>query len=552
MLPHAKDDERTAVMRLIGHLPGAVVLLSADELRVKYMSEAYKAYLPEALRNEEAIGIRFDVYVADGENSSSVAIARRISESGDGERIIDYKIRNRDGIEFFVDWSGTPVDNGTGRSDMLIQMEDVTERKMTERTLKESEARYRSLFQDNSAVLLLIHPAKGDIVDANQAASEYYGYDRSDLVKMKISQINTLGPEDVKKEMGSSVAGVKRKFEFQHRLANGAVHEVEVYSTPISLLGKLYLYSNVHDVNDRKQMKMALQESELQYRSLFDNTLEGIAVHQIVLDLNGVPYDYRFLDINPAFERMTGLERTKVVGKTVREVIPTIEESWIERYGKIALTGAAEHFEEHIDALGKKFEVFAYRNAPRQFTTNFSDVTDRKRMEEALLENEKKFHEIFDHANDAIHVHETDENGVPGHFIDVNEVACHRLGYTREEMLQMQPFDIVTEYYEPPRAEVLERMRVRGHARFETEHRRKDGGIVPVEVNAHVVKMQSRLVTVAVVRDITEKKRTINALELANKKLNLLSSINRHDLNNQLVTLNGYLTLLELNKRIPF
>ena len=139
-----------------------------------------------------------------------------------------------------------------------------------------------------------------------------------------------------------------------------------------------------------------LFESEARYRSLFDNALEGIAVHEIMTDEAGIPYDYRFLEVNPEFEKFTGLEREKVIGKTVREVLPGIEPNWIERYGRVALTGIPDSFTEHTESLGKFFEVSVYRNAPRQFTTSFNDVTDRKRAEDALLESVQRYELVMD------------------------------------------------------------------------------------------------------------------------------------------------------------
>jgi signal transduction histidine kinase len=118
------------------------------------------------------------------------------------------------------------------------------------------------------------------------------------------------------------------------------------------------------------------------------------------------------------------------------------------------------------------------------------------------------------------------------------------LGYTREELLEMNPLEVETEH---PPEEVLEKLRTRGEARFETEHRRKGGSFVPVETNTHIISFQGRWMTIAVVRDITERRRSEKALREAIRKLNLLSSITRHDINNQTVALKGNLALLKLN-----
>jgi PAS domain S-box-containing protein len=122
---------------------------------------------------------------------------------------------------------------------------------------------------------------------------------------------------------------------------------------------------------------------ERDYRMLFREMLDGFAVHEIICDEQGRPADYRYLDINPAFERLTGLGR-EIIGKTVREVLPGIEPSWIEAYGEVALTGEAASFENYARELDKHFEVAAFRPKPGQFACVFTDATKRKRAEQAL------------------------------------------------------------------------------------------------------------------------------------------------------------------------
>lgn len=123
---------------------------------------------------------------------------------------------------------------------------------------------------------------------------------------------------------------------------------------------------------------------EQRYSALFRNMQEGFALHEIICDAAGKPVDYRFLDVNPAFERHTGLEARRIVGRTVREVMPGIERIWIETYGHVALTGETAFFEEYAAAQDKFFQVSAFRPAPLHFACIFSDITARKRHEREL------------------------------------------------------------------------------------------------------------------------------------------------------------------------
>ena len=125
---------------------------------------------------------------------------------------------------------------------------------------------------------------------------------------------------------------------------------------------------------------------------------------------------------------------------------------------------------------------------------------------DALAESEEKFRGIFDHINDGIQIHDVEPDGKPGKFIEVNEVASRMLQYTREEMLKRSPLDFATDYPSKPLDQIFLENSTTGHTIFETGHRRKDGTIIPVEINTHVVNLLGKRVIVAVVRDITERK----------------------------------------------
>ncbi|MEI6457148.1 MAG: response regulator, partial [bacterium] len=170
-------------------------------------------------------------------------------------------------------------------------------------------------------------------------------------------------------------------------------------------------------------------------------------------------------------------------------------------------------------------------------------VAEVRRAEDALRESEEKFRGIFDTINDGIHIHEIEPDGKPGKFIEVNEVACRMLQYTREELLGFGPLDIVSGYHSRPLPDIFEELSSTGHSIFETEHRRKDGTIVPVEIHAQAVSLLGKRMTVSVVRDLTERKRAKDALLRVNQKLNVLSQLTRKDLTSQIFVLNSYLEI---------
>lgn len=137
-----------------------------------------------------------------------------------------------------------------------------------------------------------------------------------------------------------------------------------------------------------QKMEQALRESEERYRTLFTQMTESFGLHEIITDETGQPVDYRFIDVNPAFENATGLKREVIIGHTVKEILPGTETYWIKTYGEVALSGKPAHISNYSKALGKYYDVYAYCPAKRQFATVFMDVTEEKMLEEQAREAE--------------------------------------------------------------------------------------------------------------------------------------------------------------------
>jgi PAS domain S-box-containing protein len=281
-----------------------------------------------------------------------------------------------------------------------------------------------------------------------------------------------------------------------------------------------------------RQTADAFKGSEERYRNLFHRILNGFAVHEILCDDAGKPYDYRFLDINPAFEKMTGLTRESVIGKTVLEVLPKTEPTWIERYGKVALTGEPDYFVEHSGEFDKFFEVTVYQNAPRQFTTIFSDMTERKRAEEALRESEEKYRSYIDNAPNGVFIANEE-----GYYLEVNPAACTITGYTKKELLQMRIPDLLPDESYEVATRHFQRAIETGQAFGEFAFRHKDSSLRYWSVDA--VKLSSTRF-LGFVQEITGRKQAEEQLKLTVDKLKRFNNL----------TVDRELHLIELKKEI--
>ena len=181
---------------------------------------------------------------------------------------------------------------------------------------------------------------------------------------------------------------------FDNALKTGAPYDLELELFPANG-GRLWVRATARAVfKDDKVVRLlgyiqditSRKQAEEQYQTLFREMLEGFALHEIICDDQGKPVDYRFLDVNPAFERMTGLRAGDILGKTVLQVLPGTESHWIETYGQVAIKGTPIQFDNVSQDLDRHFEVAAFQPAPNQFACIFSDITKRKQAEHKLNE----------------------------------------------------------------------------------------------------------------------------------------------------------------------
>ena len=182
------------------------------------------------------------------------------------------------------------------------------------------------------------------------------------------------------------------------------------------------------DVTDESRTQELLRSSEHRLRSLFDSIDEGYALCEMVVDDAGRPIDYRFLEINPLFEEMTGL--TDPVGRTALELVPDLEPQWVQTYAQVGLDRQTLRFSQGSDAMGRWFDVFAVPMEPApQFAVVFKDETARRRAEDGLRESEQRFRKMADQLPLVVWLH-----GANGQQEWVNQTYCSFFGVTREEM----------------------------------------------------------------------------------------------------------------------
>jgi PAS domain S-box-containing protein len=213
----------------------------------------------------------------------------------EGKQFCDLMLKSEDGSSFYAHLESVRMDapvqaqkeNGATH---VIRMAviDITDRKMAEDAVRFSEELFHGMFENHAAVMLLIEPATGRIIDANIAAERFYGYATSELRSMCIQEINILPPDEVAIERNLALSQRRSHFIFPHRLADGAVRTVEVHASPIEHNGKVMLFSIIHDITESKRLEAERQEMER--KLLHAQKLESLGVMA-----GGIAHDFNNL-----------------------------------------------------------------------------------------------------------------------------------------------------------------------------------------------------------------------------------------------------------------
>lgn len=297
----------------------------------------------------------------------------------------------------------------------LFLRQETKRRSVAEKNLRESEERFRLLFEDNHDVMLLIEPETGKIRNANRAAETFYGYPLSQLCGMNIADINSLSREEIQQEMRRAAEKEKNYFIFPHRLASGEIRTVEVHSTPITQGGETLLFSIVHDITERKWI-----EDERQYLlSILDSSLNEI----YLFDTRSLKFQY----VNSGALRNLGYSLQQIKSLTPIDLKPAFNEASFRELIAPLLRRERETltFEtEHRRADGTLYPVEVHLQLVEHagdeiFLAMIIDITERKRVERDLVESEHKYRALFENMNGGFVLFEVvkDEKGKPADLV---------------------------------------------------------------------------------------------------------------------------------------
>ncbi len=262
--------------------------------------------------------------------------------------------------------------------------------------LIESEEEYRVFFENSIDAIILALP-DGTIYAANPSACKIFGMTEEEIIKAGRNGLVDTQDPGLELHLEERARTGKFKGEINFRRKDGTIFPGEV-STEIfkDKNGFFKAYAIIRDITKRKTAEDALRKSEERYRTLFTNITEGFVLAEIIYNKDGKPYDYRYLEANPAFERNTGIKREQILGRTMMEVFPNVNAKQVEKSLELVFTGKSAHFEIFSQRLHKHFDIHVFSFEKGKIAIIFRDITERKQMEEKTRQRSEEIETIME------------------------------------------------------------------------------------------------------------------------------------------------------------
>ncbi|AGF97646.1 hypothetical protein MmTuc01_2331 [Methanosarcina mazei Tuc01] len=344
-------------------------------------------------------------------------------------RNIDYRIVLPDGeertvrtrVEITFDEENQPV-----RAEGIVQ--DITELKRIEKALQEREEQYRAFFENSMDAVLFASP-DGTIHAANKAACKTFGMTEEEIIRAGRNGIVDQSDPRLKPSLEERDRKGRFKGEINHKRKDGTIFPGEV-STALfkDKNGLMKIVIIIRDITERKKVEEVLRKSEEHYRMLFTNMTEAFFLGEIILDRDGKPYDYRFLEVNPAFEFHAGVKGEKVLGRSHLEVFQKADPTVIEKYGQVASSGKPAHFEFFTHLTNRFLDIYAFSPEKGKFAAIFRDITGRKKIEEKTRQRAEEMETLMEVAPVAIWIgHDPQCNNITGNRM-ANELYESEVG----------------------------------------------------------------------------------------------------------------------------
>lgn len=315
----------------------------------------------------------------------------------------EFEMVHKSGQLLFIAFDGKigyDLDGNFKQTHCILQ--DISERKLAEEKLLKSEENL-SITLNSIGDGVLSTDIHGLIVRMNPVAEKLCGWNLAEATGKPLTEVFHIVNAETREKIANPVRKVLENGEVVG-LANhtaliskdGSEYQIADSAAPIKnkegeISGVVLVFS---DVTEKYAAQKHIEESEEKFRLLITAMDQGMALHEIITDENGTPVDYVFLDINDKYTKLLGVTREMAIGRRIREVMPKVEQYWIDIFCKVALTGEPSYYENYLETTGKYYSTYSYSPKKNQFAVLVNDITERKQAEHDLREKEVQYRNL--------------------------------------------------------------------------------------------------------------------------------------------------------------
>jgi PAS domain S-box-containing protein len=422
-------------------------------------------------------------------------------------------------------------------------------RRAHEEALAASEANYRAIFEGSEDAIFIHDYDTGAILDVNPKACITYGYSREEMKRLPVGDLSGNEPPYTHEEALRLIGEVRAgrgplRFEWRRRNKDGSLHWDEVTLKKVDIAGRPHVMAMTRQITERKRAVEALKASEEQYRAIFNASADSLVLRDA---------GFRVVDVNPAYESMSGRRREEALGRDGLTMSPPELTEHVKKLHARALAGEPVMFEALARRKdGSRFNIetrgvpILHQGRPHVLYIG-RDITARKSEEDLLRASEEQYRAIFDASADALVLWDSDMKRV-----DVNPAYERIYGFSRAEVLDASYGARIPATYAERRRELVRRTLAGERCHAELESVRKDGSRILVEVRTIPIQQRGRPHVLAISRDVTERGRAEAEraqLEAQLRQAQKMEAIGQltggiaHDFNNILQSILGNLTL---------
>ncbi len=523
------------------------IMLTLPNGNISYLSPSTGNVLGR--KPEELFGKNPNIFHPDDAEKVSKTLAKAVA--GEKGSNFEYRIITENGETRWVSHSWTPIIEEDKVKLVVSTVRDITQHKKIEERL-EKEQQDLDRIIDSSPIIIFYKDTEGKIIRANKAFAEalnipkeeFPGKTVFDLYSADIAQSMTDDDSEVLKS-GRPKLGIIEQYESASGIRWVQTDKVPIFDKNGVLTGLVGL---AQDITERKRLEDKLAANEEQYHSLFSTMGEGAALHEMVYDKLGKAIDYIVLDVNPAYEAITGIKREDAIGRRASELYEEDKPAYIDIYAKVAESGEPTKFEASFQSGAKHLTISVFSPAKGKFAAVFTDTTERMKQQTRLKESEQKFGLLFAKNPEAIVL--VDECM---RIKEVNPAFMELFGFSPEETINaVLPDLVVPDRLKREPAELPERAKT-SRAKVETVRKRKDGSELNVALSVEpIIEQETFAGFVIVYKDITELVQAKESLETAlyetevlNEKLSVVGGLTRHNVRNKLMAIAGQAYLLQ-------